>query len=108
MGGIFDVSGKEARAAELEEQTLANEFWQDQEKAQAVLKERATLLGSIQEWKKHDRAAADDARRRGRGLCRRSPYLKRRTNRPGHRHDIQFRFAANLVRGLRVALGNLD
>ena len=59
LGGIFDVSGKEARAAELEEKTLANEFWQDQENAQAVLKERATLLGSIQEWKKQEQAAAD-------------------------------------------------
>ena len=60
LGGIFDVLGKEARAAELEEKTLANEFWQDQENAQAVLKERATLLGSIQEWKKQEQAAADD------------------------------------------------
>ena len=39
LGGIFDIPGKEARAAELEEQTLSNEFWQDQEKAQAVLKD---------------------------------------------------------------------
>ena len=59
LGGIFDVSGKEARAAELEEQALANEFWQDQEKAQAILKERATLLDAVTEWKKQELAAAD-------------------------------------------------
>ncbi len=59
LGGIFDVPGKEARAAELEEQTLVNEFWQDQEKAQAILKERATLLDAVTEWKKQELAAAD-------------------------------------------------
>ncbi len=59
LGGIFDVPGKKARAAELEEQTLANEFWQDQEKAQAILKERATLLDTVTEWKRQAQAAAD-------------------------------------------------
>ena len=59
LGGIFDVSGKAARAAELEEQALANEFWQDQEKAQAILKERATLLDAVTEWKRQEQAAAD-------------------------------------------------
>ena len=44
LGGIFDIPDKEARATALEEHTLADDFWQDQEKAQAVLKERAGLL----------------------------------------------------------------
>lgn len=59
MGGIFDIARKEARAAELEELTADNDFWQDQDKAQAVLKERAGLVEAITQWKKHDQAVAD-------------------------------------------------
>lgn len=58
-GGIFDIPGKETRAAALEQQTLANEFWQHQDAAQAVLKERATLLASVADWKEQAQAAAD-------------------------------------------------
>ena len=47
MGGGFDIAGKEARAAELDELTAANDFWQDQGKAQAILKERASLADVI-------------------------------------------------------------
>ncbi len=59
LGGIFDIPDKEARAAALEEQTLADGFWQDQEKAQAILKERASLLDTVTEWKKQTQAASD-------------------------------------------------
>jgi peptide chain release factor 2 len=59
LGGVFDVAGKDARAAELEALTLANEFWQDQEKAQAILKERAGLISTISQWKKHTQALDD-------------------------------------------------
>jgi len=51
-GGIFDVPGKETRAAELERQTLEADFWSDQDAAQAVLKERAGLLDVVAGWKK--------------------------------------------------------
>src|SRR5262245_13274077 len=60
LGGGFDIAGKEARAAELDELTAANDFWQDQEKAQAVLKERAALADIITQWKKHTRDLEDD------------------------------------------------
>ena len=59
MGGIFDIPDKEARAAALEEQTLADGFWQDQEKAQAILKERASLLDTVTGWKKQTQAVSD-------------------------------------------------
>src|SRR5947199_9470839 len=58
-GGIFDIAGKEARAAELDALTTTQEFWQDQEKAQAILKERATLTDVIAQWKKQARQADD-------------------------------------------------
>src|SRR5205823_3311296 len=58
-GGIFDIAGKEARAAELDALTTTQEFWQDQEKAQAILKERATLTDVIAQWKKEARKLDD-------------------------------------------------
>src|SRR2546422_11739788 len=57
-GGIFDIAGKEARAAELDALTTTQEFWQAQEKAQAILKERATLTDVIAQWKKQARKLA--------------------------------------------------
>lgn len=39
--------------------TATNEFWQDQEKAQAILKERASLTGAITQWKKHQKGLED-------------------------------------------------
>lgn len=58
-GGVFDIAGKEARAAELDTLTSANEFWQDQDKAQATLKERSTLTSVISQWKKHLKGLED-------------------------------------------------
>ena len=58
-GGIFDVPGKEIRAAELERQTLEADFWSDQDAAQAVLKERAGLLDVVAGWKKLAQDASD-------------------------------------------------
>jgi peptide chain release factor 2 len=59
LGGGFDIAGKEMRAAELDALTAANDFWQDQEKAQAILKERASLSGLIVQWKKQARDLED-------------------------------------------------
>jgi len=51
--------GKGARAAELETLTVAGNFWQDQEKAQTILKERSGLVATINQWKKHQRGLDD-------------------------------------------------
>jgi len=59
LGGGFDIAGKEMRAAELDALTAANDFWQDQEKAQTILKERASLSGLIAQWKKQARDLED-------------------------------------------------
>ena len=47
LGGIFDITGKEAEAAKLEELTLASNFWEDTENAQSILKERSSLLERV-------------------------------------------------------------
>ena len=59
LGGIFDITGKEAEAAKLEELTLASNFWEDTENAQSVLKERSSLLESVNPWKQQNQALAD-------------------------------------------------
>ena len=58
-GGGFDIAGKEARVAELDTLTAANDFWQEQEKAQAVLKERAALTDVTAQWRKLARGLED-------------------------------------------------
>ena len=59
MGGVFDIAQKEARASELDALTSTNDFWQDQDKAQTILKERALLTDAITQWKKHERGLED-------------------------------------------------
>ncbi len=59
MGGVFDIPTKEARAIELDTLTASNEFWQDQEKAQTILKERASLTDVIAQWKQHLKGLED-------------------------------------------------
>lgn len=61
LGGVFDIAGKEARAAELDALTVSENFWQDQEKAQTILKERSPLMETISQWKTYQRALDDAA-----------------------------------------------
>lgn len=61
LGGIFDITGKEAEAAKLEELTLASNFWEDTENAQSVLKERSSLLERVNPWRQQNQAFADAA-----------------------------------------------
>jgi peptide chain release factor 2 len=51
-GGTFDLPGLERRAAELNEQAAAPGFWNDAERAQAVGRETAQVLGAIAGWKR--------------------------------------------------------
>jgi hypothetical protein len=51
-GGIFDVAGREARIAELDAAAAGSDFWNDGERAQTVLKERAELAAPIAAWRK--------------------------------------------------------
>jgi peptide chain release factor 2 len=60
-GGVFDIAGKEARATELDALTVSENFWQDQEKAQTILKERSPLVETISQWKTYQRGLDDAA-----------------------------------------------
>jgi peptide chain release factor 2 len=59
-GGTFDLPGLERRAAELSEQAAAPGFWNDAEKAQAVGRETAQVLGAIGRYRKQ-REGLDEA-----------------------------------------------
>lgn len=60
-GGIFDVAGAEERAAALDRQAAEPDFWNDAERAQAVLRERADVINVVENWQRQA-AALDDAR----------------------------------------------
>jgi peptide chain release factor 2 len=51
-GGIFDLAAREERIAALDVQAAAPDFWNDSERAQKVLKERAELAEPITSWRK--------------------------------------------------------
>jgi peptide chain release factor 2 len=58
---IFDFAGLEARIAELERQTAAPDFWNDNARAQACLKELTGLKARLDPWKALLRRAEDAA-----------------------------------------------
>jgi len=58
-GGIFDVAKAEQRAAELTEKSAAPGFWNNQEAAQKLLKERAGLQATLDSWKRLAGGLAD-------------------------------------------------
>jgi peptide chain release factor 2 len=50
-GGIFDLGGKEKRAAELDDQMARPEFWDDPEQATQVSRERNQARSDVDSWK---------------------------------------------------------
>lgn len=49
-GGIFDIDGKTAKAESMQKETEEVNFWDDQNKAQAHMKEISLLKGWIKDW----------------------------------------------------------
>ena len=47
-GGIFDLAQLKDRVAELDELSSSDDLWQDQDRAQEVLRERAGINGRIE------------------------------------------------------------
>lgn len=59
--GIFDIDKSQVRIQQLDELTGAADFWNDQQKAQTLLKEQALLKSTVQGWQNLIRGL-DDAR----------------------------------------------
>ena len=60
-GGGFDLDGKQRRVAELNQITAQPDFWNDADKAQAILKEQSVLKNVLDSWEKH-RSDLEEAR----------------------------------------------
>jgi peptide chain release factor 2 len=59
-GGIFDVDGAKKRVVEIDGLAAADGFWNDQARAQTLLKEKSGLESKVAGWEKQ-RRALDDA-----------------------------------------------
>jgi len=58
-GGVFDLPGKEAQIAELEELSVAPDFWNDTRAAQATMRKLTGLRDQVQEWRSFSQGIAD-------------------------------------------------
>ncbi len=58
-GAIFDVPAREARISELESLSAQPGFWDDQQRAQKLNKERVSLEKLLEEFKGHERAVEE-------------------------------------------------
>jgi peptide chain release factor 2 len=56
---IFDIAGREGEIARLEKESAQPDFWQDQERAQEVMKLLADLGETVQAWRGLERKAAE-------------------------------------------------
>ncbi|MCZ7683175.1 MAG: peptide chain release factor 2 [Sandaracinaceae bacterium] len=59
LGGTFDVPGLELALDRLNHQTSAEGFWDDPERAQKVVQERATIEGTVQRQRTLEREVKD-------------------------------------------------
>jgi peptide chain release factor 2 len=59
LEAIFDIAGKEARAAELEKLVANPEFWEKPEEGKIILKERSDLGNMIETWRGMSEEIAD-------------------------------------------------
>ncbi len=50
-GGIFDLAEKQTRLAELEAQIAVDGFWNDNEAAKPILKEKSDIEGELETWR---------------------------------------------------------
>ncbi|HVM95903.1 MAG TPA: peptide chain release factor 2 [Candidatus Acidoferrales bacterium] len=60
-GGIFDVATREQRISELDATAADPDFWNDSEKAQKILRERAEVAAPVDSWRKQLQGV-DDAK----------------------------------------------
>lgn len=51
-GGTFDPAGREERIRQIDEMSSATEFWNEPEKAQKVLRERAEQAAPLEGWRR--------------------------------------------------------
>ena len=52
FGGVFDVSTIEKKIAEKETETCSPDFWNDREKAEAILNDLTAMKRRVESWNK--------------------------------------------------------
>ncbi|RLC69439.1 MAG: peptide chain release factor 2 [Chloroflexi bacterium] len=55
----LDIAGKEREIAELERESSQPDFWQDQERAQGVMRHLAELKGEVERWRTLDKRVSE-------------------------------------------------
>ena len=60
-GGIFDIDAKRAKLTALESRMTAPDFWNDQDRAQKLLKQRSRLQAAIDKAEQFQRDVEDAA-----------------------------------------------
>jgi len=58
-GGIFDLPKKEQRLTELEHETARSDFWDQPERAQVLLRERAQLAQQVEKIRRLNKSVSD-------------------------------------------------
>jgi len=56
---VFDLAKKETEIADLEKESSQPDFWQDQERAQGVMRHLAELKSEVERWRTLDRRASE-------------------------------------------------
>jgi peptide chain release factor 2 len=56
---VFDIAQKEKEIAEIEKESSKPDFWQDQERAQGVMRRLGELKGEVERWRILDRRASE-------------------------------------------------
>ncbi len=59
FGGVFDVAAKQARLEEIEHKSTEDGFWNDQKRAQSLLKEKTLITNSLGKLSKADSLSGD-------------------------------------------------
>ena len=51
-GSVFDIPEKELRIRELDKESQREGFWDDQERASGILREKSRLTDAVEKWKR--------------------------------------------------------
>ena len=55
----FDIVQKEGEIAEIEKESSQPDFWQDQERAQRLMRHLGALKGEVERWRSMERRVAE-------------------------------------------------
>lgn len=87
---VFDIAQKEREIAEIEKESSAPDFWQDQERAQGVMRQRGELKGEVERWRTLDGMASELLELVDLAIQEEEPSLKEEIGAAANRLSSQF------------------